>query len=75
MTNLGKKSEFSWEYNVNEIYLILEGKAIIKTKEGNLDVDRMILWNFLKDLIAYGKLAKESKNSMILAKINKAELF
>ena len=30
-------SKFPWEYDVQETCLILEGKAIIKTSEGNVE--------------------------------------
>ena len=32
-------SKFPWEYDFQETCLILEGKAIIKTSEGNVEFD------------------------------------
>ncbi|TRO47359.1 DUF861 domain-containing protein [Candidatus Bathyarchaeota archaeon] len=32
-----KESKFPWEYNMQETCLILEGKAIIQTPEGNVE--------------------------------------
>jgi uncharacterized cupin superfamily protein len=32
-----EESEFPWEYDVQETCLILEGKAVIQTPEGNVE--------------------------------------
>lgn len=35
-----EESEFPWEYNTKETCFILEGKAVIKTMEGNFEFSK-----------------------------------
>ena len=51
-----KESTFPWEYDEQETRLILKGKAVIKTADGNVEFEAGDTSFFLPVLSARGKL-------------------